>query len=92
MDRFALALYPMLDAPTGAEVGLSPAQWRELGAAVAEVHATAPGARAGRLAGRESFRPSRRELLPELEAAVAAAGPADPVAGGWPRPGRPAGT
>ena len=42
VDRFALALYPMLDARTGAEAGLSPAQWRELGAAVAEVHATPP--------------------------------------------------
>src|ERR687897_2622226 len=32
VDRFALALYPLLDAAPGAEVGLSPAQWRELGA------------------------------------------------------------
>jgi hypothetical protein len=39
MDRFALALYPMLDAGVGAEVGLSPAQWRELGAAVEQIHA-----------------------------------------------------
>jgi hypothetical protein len=34
VDRFALALYPLLDAAPGAVVGLSPAQWRELGAAV----------------------------------------------------------
>jgi len=81
VDRFALALYPMLDARAGAEARLSPAQWRELGAAVAEVHATPPAPALLRLVGRESFRPSRRELLPELEAAVAAAGPADPVAG-----------
>jgi spectinomycin phosphotransferase len=79
VDRFALALYPMLDACTGAEAGLSPAQWRELGAAVAEIHATPPAPELLRLVGRESFRPSRRELLPELEVALAA-GPADPVA------------
>jgi len=37
VDRFALALYPMLDAGTGAEVGLAPAQWRELGAALTRI-------------------------------------------------------
>ena len=80
VDRFALALYPLLDAATGAEVGLSPAQWRELGAAVRQAHPAAD-ARAAALAGRETFRPSRRELLPALEAAIARAEPADPVAG-----------
>jgi spectinomycin phosphotransferase len=38
-DRFTLALYPMLDARVGAEVGLSPAQWRQLGAALRQIHA-----------------------------------------------------
>ena len=81
VDRFALALYPLLDAATGAEVGLSPAQWRELGAAVRRTHSLAPTAELAALAGRETFRPSRRELLPALQAAVARADPADPVAG-----------
>ena len=81
LDRFALALYPMLDARTGAEAGLTPAQWRELGATVALVHATPPTPELLRLVGRETFRPSRRELLPRLEAAVATATPGDPVAG-----------
>ncbi|HEV3498183.1 MAG TPA: phosphotransferase, partial [Actinomycetes bacterium] len=88
LDRFALALYPMLDARSGAEAGLSPAQWRELGAALAQVHAAPPTPELLRLVGRERFHPSRRELLPELEAALAAADPADPVAGrlaaSWP--------
>ena len=39
VDRFALALYPMLEARVGAEVRLSPAQWRQLGAVVRQVHA-----------------------------------------------------
>jgi spectinomycin phosphotransferase len=81
VDRFSLALYPMLDGRHGAEAGLTPAQWRELGATVARVHATPPTQELLRLVGRESFRPSRRELLPQLEEALAAAGPADPVAG-----------
>lgn len=81
VDRFGLALYPMLDARTGAEAGLSPAQWRALGTALAEVHATPPTPELLRLVGRETFRPSRRELLPELEAALTTADPADPVAG-----------
>jgi spectinomycin phosphotransferase len=80
MGRFALALYPLLDAQAGAEVGLSPAQWRELGATVRQVHAVPPAPELTRLVGWEAFRPSRRELLPDLEAALAAAGPGDPVA------------
>jgi spectinomycin phosphotransferase len=81
VDRFALALYPLLDAATGAEVGLSPAQWRELGAAARQAHTLPPTPELAALAGRETFRPSRRELLPALEAAVARAEAADPVAG-----------
>ena len=79
--RFALALYPMLDARHGAEAGLSSAQWRELGATLARVHATPPTPELTRLVGRERYRPSRRELLPKLEAALAGADPGDPVAG-----------
>jgi spectinomycin phosphotransferase len=79
--RFALALYPMLDARHGAETGLSSAQWRELGAIIARVHATPPTPDLTRLVGRERYRPSRRELLPKLEAALAGADPGDPVAG-----------
>jgi spectinomycin phosphotransferase len=80
LGRYALALYPLLAARPGAETGLSPAQWRELGATLRQVHAVPPLPELARLAGREAFRPSRRELLPQLEAALAAAGPGDPVA------------
>jgi hypothetical protein len=55
VDRFALALYPMLEARTGTEVGLSAAQWRRLGQAVARVHAVLVAPLAG-LVGRERFR------------------------------------
>ena len=81
VGRFALALYPMLDAAPGAEVGLSPAQWRELGATLARIHTVPLPAELTRLVGWEAFRPSRRELVPELDALLTASAPADPVAG-----------
>jgi spectinomycin phosphotransferase len=81
VDRFALTLYPMLDARPGGEVGLSPDQWCRLGAALAHVHALPPTPEFARLVGREAFRPSRRELLPRLAAAVADPDRHDPAAG-----------
>jgi hypothetical protein len=71
----------VVDAGHGAEVGLSPAQWRQFGAAPARVHATPQTPELTRLVGREAFRPSRRELLRELEAVVAGPTGDDPVAG-----------
>jgi spectinomycin phosphotransferase len=79
VDGFALALYPLLDARSGADGGLSPAQWRQLGAAVRQLHAVPPTAELTGMVGREAFRPSRRELVADLEALVAA-DPADPLA------------
>jgi spectinomycin phosphotransferase len=79
VDRFALALYPMLEVRVGAEGGLSPAQWRQLGAVVRRVHAVPVTPELRALVGREAFRPTRRELLAELEARLAS--PDDPVAG-----------
>ena len=71
----------MLDGRHGAETGLTLAQWRELGATVARVHATPATPELLGLVAREAFRPSRRDLLPEPEEALAAADPADPVVG-----------
>jgi spectinomycin phosphotransferase len=83
---FALALYPMLDARTGAAGGLSPRQWRQLGDAVRQVHAVRLPPALIRTVGRETFRPHRRELVADLEALLAG-GAGDPVtrdlAGFW---------
>jgi spectinomycin phosphotransferase len=83
---FALALYPMLDARAGADGGLSARQWRQLGDAVRRVHAVRLPPELARLVGREAFRPSRRELIPDLEALLAG-GADDPLtselAGSW---------
>jgi spectinomycin phosphotransferase len=77
---FALMLYPMVEAETGADAGLSPRQWRELGAVVGQVHATPLTGELIRLVGREAFRPTRRELIAELEVLIAAGRPGDPAA------------
>lgn len=80
VDSFTLALYPMLEGRVGAEVGLSPAQWRQLGAAVRKVHAVPPTPQLAQTVEREAFRPTRRELLGGLEALLPAA-VGDPVVG-----------
>jgi spectinomycin phosphotransferase len=81
VDRFALALYPMLDARVGAEVGMSPAQWRQLGAGLRQLHAVPLTPRLTRMVGKEAFRPTRRELLADLETPLATPARGDPVAG-----------
>jgi spectinomycin phosphotransferase len=80
VNGFALALYPMLDARVGAEVGLSAAQWRELGAVVRQIHRVPLTPELARMVGRETFRPIRRELVADLEAQVATVASDDPVA------------
>jgi spectinomycin phosphotransferase len=81
VDGFALALYPMLDATVGGEVGLSPGQWRQLGATMRQVHTIPRTPRLSGMVGRDAFRPTRRELIGELEALLTStATPDDPVA------------
>ena len=80
VDGFTLALYPMLEGRVGAEVGLSPAQWRQLGAVVGKVHAVPPTPQLTQMVEREAFRPTRRELLGDLEGLLPAA-VGDPVVG-----------
>lgn len=65
VDGYELALYPMVDGRTGKLAGLSAAQWRAFGRTVRQIHEVQVG-HAGDVR-RETFVPSRRELLPELE-------------------------
>jgi spectinomycin phosphotransferase len=80
VDGFALALYPMLDARPAVEVGLSPEQWRTLGAVVRQVHAVPPTPDLAQVVAREAFRPAGRDVAAGLEALLAAAAPGDGVA------------
>jgi spectinomycin phosphotransferase len=67
---FALALYPVVEGTTAAEAGLTAAQWRQLGAAVRRLHGVALTPALDRVVRRERFRPTRRELLPKVAAAL----------------------
>jgi spectinomycin phosphotransferase len=80
VSNFGLMLYPMVDGGTGAEIGLAPDQWRQLGAAVKQIHTTALAPDLTRMVGRERFRPTRREVIADLEAVVATSARQDPVA------------
>lgn len=68
---FALSLYPFIDGRMGAHGGLSGEQWRALGATLRQAHASQLPPDLLRIMPREAFTPSRRSLLPHLEAAVA---------------------
>ena len=79
LGRFWLALYPLVQGRSAGEAGLSPAQWRQLGATVALVHALPPTPELRRLVPVEAFRPSRRELIGGLDELLSGPGPHDPV-------------
>ena len=79
LNRHWLALYPMREASTGTEAGLSPRQWEELGATVARIHGVPLTPELRRLVGVEAFRPSRRELIGGLDDLLSGPGPHDPV-------------
>jgi len=72
VNRFALTLYPMIKGSTGADVGLSPDHWRELGAVMRQIHALPLTEALTQIARPELFRPSRRELVGDLEARMTA--------------------
>ncbi len=77
---FALSLYPFIDGRAGADVGLADEHWRELGATLKQIHTSPLTPDLARTVPRETFTPSRRNLIAPLEAAVARhdlAGPAE---------------
>jgi spectinomycin phosphotransferase len=71
VDGFALSLYPFIEGRRGADVGLSDAQWRAFGRTVQQIHTARLTPDLLRILRRETYVPSRRDLFPALEAAVA---------------------
>ncbi|HXF62609.1 MAG TPA: aminoglycoside phosphotransferase family protein [Caldilineaceae bacterium] len=71
VDDFALTLYPYIDGRIGAEVGLTEQQWRAFGALMRQVHAVRLPPALAQIVPRERFIPSRRNVIDELEAAIA---------------------
>jgi spectinomycin phosphotransferase len=79
VNGFALSLYPFIDGRTGVDAGLSEQHWRALGTTLKQIHASPLTPDLLRIVQRETFTPSRRELLPALEAAITRQDLASPV-------------
>lgn len=60
LANYKLILYPYIDGRSGMEVGLSDAQWTELGAILRRMHSTNLHAQIDLFVGRESFIPNPR--------------------------------
>jgi spectinomycin phosphotransferase len=74
LDDFALSLYPFIDGRTGTEAGLSALHWRALGTTVRQIHTSQLTPDLERIVRRESYVPSRRNMIEDLEAATARKG------------------
>jgi spectinomycin phosphotransferase len=79
VSDFALSLYPLLDARTGTEVGLSDQQWRSLGTTLKRIHTAELPPGLLRIVPRETFTPSRRDVLTRLAAVITRRSFADPL-------------
>jgi spectinomycin phosphotransferase len=74
LDEFALSLYPFIDGRTGTEAGLSERHWRALGTTLKRIHTSQLTPDLERIVQRESYIPSRRNVIGDLENAVARRG------------------
>jgi spectinomycin phosphotransferase len=76
---FALSLYPFVDAQTAADVGLSEEHWRALGTTVKQIHTSRLPPDLLQIIPHETYTPSRRNVMAELETAIATQTFADPI-------------
>ena len=70
VEDFALGLYPFLTGQTAKSVGLAAPQWQELGATVREIHTAYLPPALRQTIPRETFVPSRRSVMDDLDVAV----------------------
>jgi spectinomycin phosphotransferase len=70
LTGFVLALYPFVDGRAGADAGLTASQWRTFGALLKQIHACQLPSELLQVVPPESFAPSRRHVITDLEAAV----------------------
>lgn len=75
---FAVSVYPFLDARTAEEAGLSDDRWHALGATLRRMPTSQLPAPIQPTVPRETFVPSRRDVLTRLEAVMANPAPTDP--------------
>ena len=79
VSDFAMTLYPFLDARTAAEAGLSDQHWHALGATLHQIHTSQLPADLQQITPHETFIPSRRHVLTDLEAVITNHDLADPI-------------
>ena len=68
--EFSLILYPLINGQTGAETGLTEAQWTEFGALLRRIHETSPTPQLAKEMRRETFAPQWALLAKELHVKV----------------------
>jgi spectinomycin phosphotransferase len=78
MNDFALTLYPFVDGRIGGDAGLSEQHWIALGRTLKQIHTSLLPPDLMQIVPRETFVPSRRSVVDDLENAVSGQVLADP--------------
>jgi spectinomycin phosphotransferase len=76
---FALAMYPFIEGRIGGDAGMSEQCWIELGRILKKIHTSKLPPDLMQIVPRETFVPSRRSVIPDLEKAVGAVRLADSI-------------
>jgi spectinomycin phosphotransferase len=76
---FYISLYPFIDARTATATGLSRQQWHALGATLNQIHTYQLPDHLRQIMPQETFVPSRRQVLTNLQATLANSQPSDPL-------------
>lgn len=79
VDNFALTLYPFIDGRIGGDAGLSERHWIEFGTTMRQIHRVQLPPDLMDIVPRESYVPSRRSVVDDLEEAISRQVPEDPV-------------
>jgi spectinomycin phosphotransferase len=79
LDDFVLTLYPFLEARTATEAGLSEQQWRILGETLRQIHGSTLPPELKEIVPRETFSPSRRRVVDQVETLIAGEPVLDPI-------------
>lgn len=72
LDDFALSVYPYIEGRRGGDIGLTVEQWRAFGALVKQIHSIQLPTQLTSPIPRETFIPSRRSVMTEVEAIIRA--------------------
>ena len=76
---FYISLYPFIDARTATATGLSRQQWHALGATLNQIHTYQLPDHLRQIMPQETFVPSRRQVLTNLQATLANSQPSEPL-------------